>query len=139
MRKAAGILLIVVAVALVVGAIIDVIDYIYDEFGFLAGSVYDAILGIISIPIILGSLLVAGGVLCFKRRHWGVCLVSALVTLSFWIIYGVLVLLSGDISDIWRVWIVVAGTLISTIFISVRKKEWKEFSDSVDGQVSYGG
>ena len=137
MRMAAGILLLIVAVALVVGMIIDVIDLMSD-FGSRPGSV-SMLLAIVPIPIILGSLLVAGGVLCFKRRHWGVCLVSALITLCFWIIPGVAMFSGGDISNMWRVWIVVAGAIISAIFISLSKKEWQEFSDSVDGKVSYDG
>ena len=137
MRIAAGILLIVVAVVLVVGAIIDFIGYMSD-FGSHTGAV-SILLAIGAIPIILGSLLVAGGVLCFKRRHWGVCLVSALITLCFWIIPGVAMLSGGEIYDIWRFGIVVLGAIISTIFISLTKKEWQEFSDSVDGKVTYGG
>jgi prolipoprotein diacylglyceryltransferase len=68
-----------------------------------------------------------------------VCLVSAVITLSFWIIPAVALLAGGDISVMWYGWIVVAGALISTVFISVTKKEWQEISDSVDGKVSYGG
>ena len=129
MRKAAGILLLIVAVALVVGMIIDVIGYMSD-FGSRGGSV-SIILGIVPIPIILSSLLVAGGVLCFKRRHWGVCLVSALITICFWIIPGVAMLSGGEIHNIytWRVLVVFTGAIISTIFISLSKKEWQEFSD----------
>lgn len=138
MRIAAGILLLIVAVVIVVGMITDVIGYMSD-FGSRAAVSMSIILGIVPIPIILGSLLVAGGVLCFKRRHWGVCLVSALITLCFWIIPVVVLLTGEDPAINWRGWIVAAGALISIIFISLSKKEWQEFSDTADGEVSFDG
>jgi len=134
MRIAAGILLLIVAVVIVVGMITDVFGHMSD-FGSRTVSM-SIMLAIVPVPIILGSLLVAGGVLCFKRRHWGVCLVSALITLCFWIIPGVAMLSGGEIYDIWRFGIVVLVAIISTIFISLTKKEWHEFSDSVNGKVS---
>ena len=135
MRIAAGIILIIVAVVLLVGMIIDVNGQILD-MGFRSGRL-SIILATVPMPIILGSLLVAGGVLCFRRRHWGVCLVSAVITLAFWIIPVVAVLTGGDLSIGWRYCIIVVGTVIATIFISLRKREWQEISDSVDGKVSY--
>ena len=135
MRIAAGIILIIVAVVLLVGMIIDVNGQILD-MGFRSGRL-SIILATVPMPIILGSLLVAGGVLCFRRRHWGVCLVSAVITLAFWIIPSVAVLAAGGLSLGWRYCIIVVGTVIATILISLRKREWQEISDSVDGKVSY--
>jgi hypothetical protein len=136
MRIAAGIILIIVAVVLLVGTIVDVIAQM-NALAFRSGPI-TFILTMVQIPIILGGLLVAGGVLCFKRRHWGVCLVSAVITLAFWIIPVVAVLTGGDLSIGWRYCIIVVGAVIATIFISLRKREWQEISDSVDGKVSYG-
>ncbi len=70
-----------------------------------------------------------------------------MVPLSLWIAPVVVWLLEGlmegvvegGFSSFWRIWIQVPGALISTIFISVRKKEWQETSDSVDCKVSYDG
>jgi hypothetical protein len=138
MRIAAGILLIIVGAVVLVGMIIEIIGLMGD---FDVHSAFVSILFVsVSPRIIFCGLLVAGGVLCLKRRHWGVCLVSALITLSLWILPAVAPLAGGDFSIMmWHGWIVVIGTLISTIFISLRKKEWQEVSDSVDGKVSYGG
>jgi hypothetical protein len=141
MRKAAGIILIVSAIVFMVGMIIDVINY---YFGIAPMSI---LMENLFYTIVYGGLLVAGGVYCFKRRYWGLCLVSAVVPLSLWITpvarWLVAVVaegsLEGGLSFFWPLCIVVLGTLVSTIFISIRKKEWQEFSGSVDCQVSNGG
>jgi hypothetical protein len=141
MRKAAGIILIVSGIVFVVGMIIDVINY---YFGTVIMSM---LMDTLPHTIVFGGLLVAGGVYCFKRRYWGLCLVSAVVPLSLWItqvarwlVRGVAQgALEGTLSLFWHFCIVVLGTLVSTIFISIRKKEWKEISDSVDCEVSNGG
>ena len=136
MRKAAGIILIILGVVVMVGMIIDVVNM--SDFDFSSARL-SILLGTVPYVIIFSGLLVAGGVLCFKRRHWGVCLVSAVITLAFWIIPAVGVLTGGELSIGWRYCIIVVGAVIATIFISLSKKEWQEFSDSVDGKVSYGG
>ena len=136
MRKAAGIILIILGVVVIVGMIIDVVNMSDFDYSYALLSI---ILGNLPYVIIFSGLLVAGGVLCFKRRHWGVCLISAVITLAFWITPAVAVLTGGGLSIGWRYCILVVGAVISTIFISLRKKEWQEFSDSVDGKVSYGG
>ena len=134
MRKAAGIILIVSGIVFVVGMIIDVINYDFPT------ALISMLVGSLPYTIVFGGLLVAGGVYCFKRRYWGLCLVSALVPLCFWITPVVMSLVAvvaegslegalSMISSLWRVWIVVIGTLMSAIFISIRKKEWQEVSD----------
>jgi hypothetical protein len=141
MRKAAGIILIVSAIVLVVGMIIEVINY------YFRTAHMSMLISELPWTIVFGGLLVAGGVYCFKRKYWGLCLVSAVVPLSLWITpvarWLVAVVaegsLEGGLSFFWHMCIVVFGTLVSTIFIVSRKKEWQEFSDSVDGDVSYAG
>jgi hypothetical protein len=144
MRKAAGIILMVSGIVLVAGMIIDVINY------EIPTTRMSMLMGTLPYTIVFGGLLVAGGVYCFKRRYWGLCLVSAVVPLSLWItpvaVSLVAVVAEGSLEgalsswlSLWRVWIVVLGTLISTIFISIRKKEWQKISGSVDGEVSKGG
>jgi hypothetical protein len=39
----------------------------------------------------------------------------------------------------WTALFVIIGAVISTVFISLSKKEWQEISDSVDCEVSHGG
>ena len=131
MRKAAGIILIMVGVVSVVGMIIDVIS-----FGFPALRL-SMLRGNLPWAIVLGGFLVAGGVYCFKRRYWGLCLVSAVVPFCLWITVVAVWLveglvegtLEGGLSSFGRMWIMTLGTLISTVFISVRKKEWQEIAD----------
>ena len=128
MRIAAGILLIIVGAVVLVGMIIEVIGLMD---GFDVRSAFVSVLLVsVSPRIIFCGLLVAGGVLCLKRRHWGVCLVSALITLCLWLLPTVAPLVSGDFSIMmWHGWIVVVGSLISSIFIALRKKEWQGIED----------
>ncbi len=137
MRKAAGIILIVVGVVLVVMMIVDVINMGFADFPSARLSI---LMGTVPWAIVFGGLLVAGGVLCLKGRHWGVCLVSAVVPLALWITPVVVGVVQGlmegfaetGLSALWRIWIGVLGTLIATIFIALRKKEWKEIADLLD-------
>jgi hypothetical protein len=136
MRKAAGIILIIVSVVLLVGMVIDMINM--SDFD-VPIAILSVLLATISPRVVLCGLVVAGGVLCLKRRHWGVCLVSAVITLAFRIIPAAALSTDGDLAFMWRGWVVAAGALISAIFISIRKREWQEISDSVDGKVSDSG
>jgi hypothetical protein len=136
MRIAAGIILIIVGAVLLAGMVIDVINMSDLDVPFVMLSV---LLGTVSPRVILCGLVVACGVLCLRRSQWGLCLASALITLAFWILPTVALSTSGDPAITWRGWIVVAGALISAIFISLRKKEWQEISDSANREVSQGG
>lgn len=143
MRKAAGIILIVLGGGILAGTIISVSSLVvnvvpsYSSVIMILATVYHGIL--------YGGLALAGGVFCLKRRYWGLCLVSALFTFLITIPNLVAMLPSGSSGGslgyivFWETWVLTVGTLISTIFISLRKKEWKEFSDSVGSKVSYGG
>jgi len=126
MRKAAGIILIILGVVVLVELI-----YVSAMSGFSIHSSYflSRLWLLVSGVIVYGGLLVAGGVFCFKRRYWGLCLVSALLTLLFKIIPVVEALLRGHIYGTWGTWILVPGALIATIFISLTKKEWQEVPD----------
>jgi hypothetical protein len=137
MRKAAGIILIIVGVVLLVGMIIGVIALL--AVPSFTSAILPVVLGIAWPRIVFCGLVVAGGVLCLKRRHWGVCLVSALIPLCFWIEPAAATLAGAEYSIMWDGWIVVAGTLISTILITQTRKEWQEFADSADYEVSNGG
>ena len=133
MRKAAGIILIVLGMFTLVGMIIDMTGMNLDV---PSSARLSMLMGTVPWGIVFGGLLIAGGVYCFRRRYWGLCLVSALIELCLFITPVVGTLLLGGVSALWRMCVMVAGTAVATIFISLRKKEWQEFSDSVDGKVS---
>ena len=124
MRKAAGIILIILSMVSLVGIIISMSEMPSPAFRTM-------LLWFVSQWIIYGGLLLAGGVFCFNRRYWGLCLVSALLALSRMILAAVEPLARGSIGYFmdWRIWIMVVGALVATIFISVRKKEWSEIGD----------
>jgi hypothetical protein len=133
MRKAAGVILMVLGVVALVPVIISVVNISDLDF---ASARLSVLIGTLPYGIVFGGLLVAGGVLCLKRRHWGVCLVSAVITVSLWIGPVVMMLVEGGFSALWNFAIQVPGGLVAIVFISLRKKEWEEFSDSVDCEVS---
>lgn len=138
MRRAAGILLIVAGVVGLADIIRNVI-VLSGSYIPASASVLSMVWGLVVAGIAFGGFLVAGGVFCLKGRYFGLCLASALLTLLTTIPSAVGMLQHADVFMVWRYWIIVVGTLVSAIFISLRKKEWKEFSDSVDSKVSYGG
>jgi hypothetical protein len=136
MRIAAGILLIILGIVRVANIIINmsvpgafINSYSLWE-GFLIFGYW---------PVVYGALFITGGILCIAKKYWGLCLISSLLALVGGIYAVAQTLVLGDsISIYWETWILIVGALISTIFISITKKEWQEISDSVDGKVSYG-
>ena len=120
MRKAAGIILLILAVFGLVTMIIDVIDLSSFTVTLLWPFVYQR--------IVYSGFFVAAGVLCLKRKYWGLCLAPALFVFLIRIPSVVDPLVRGNlyISVTWENWIMVIGALISTIFISLRKSEWSE-------------
>jgi hypothetical protein len=135
MRKAAGIILLILVVFELGPIIIDVIGLSVSGFHWSSPWWLS-----VSQRIVWSGFFAAAGVLCLKRKYWGLCLAPALLAFLIRIPSVVAQLLNGvPISIIWGYWITVIGALISTIFIYRRKKEWQEISDSVDGEVSYRG
>ena len=125
MRKAAGIILIILGVFRLIWPIIDVIGM--SDLGIPSSSLVSMIWGLVYFGIVWGGFFVAAGVLCLKRKYWGLCLASALLVFLLRIPAVVEQLLQGiPISMIWGYWIPVIGALISTIFICLRKSEWSE-------------
>ena len=132
MRKAAGILLIILG-AIVLGINVFVL-------WFYASSRID-LLNILTFVWAMFAFI--GGILCLMRRHWGVCLASAIAAVVLGI-FGVLLAglgwgIPGFVAGIVGFPLVLAGGIASTVFISRRKKEWQEIPVSVDKKVSYGG
>jgi len=123
MRKAAGIILLILVVFGLVTTIIHVIDLI----GFPSHSLLDMLWPFVYTRIVWGGFFVAAGVLCLKRKYWGLCLATALFGFLSPIPVVVEPLLRGIfISAFWETWILIIGALISTIFICLRKSEWSE-------------
>jgi hypothetical protein len=130
MRKAAGIILLSLVGFGLVTTIIDVMSGSNIPSSILIGFPY--------IRIVQGGFLVAAGVLCLKRKYWGLCLAPALYALLKGISSVVGPLLRGDFSTNWQIWIWVIGALISTTFIFLTKKEWQENQGLLDSSASKG-
>jgi len=124
MRIAAGIMLIILSVFGLRGLLFLLSDVVFNIVWY-------------SVPVVF---FVTGGVFCLRKKYWRVCLASASFAI-FMAIFSVVEpsVVLGRFVMPWVAWIVVIGAVISTIFISLSKKEWQEISDSVDGEVSHGG
>jgi hypothetical protein len=132
MRKTAGIILIILGMWGLIGLITVLI--------FLSAPGMNPYLPFFLWRIICAPFFVIGGVFCLRKKYWRVCLASALLAVFIGIAIVVAPLVEGrHFFMAWQTWMLVLGGLISTIFISLTKKEWKEISDSVDGKVSYDG
>ena len=138
MRKAAGIILLSLVVFGLVTTVIDV--KVLSGLDIPSSTLVSNLFGLIYTRIVSGGFLVAAGVLCLKRKYWGLCLAPALFGFLIPLFSAVVPLLSGNlsISTTWETWIPVVGALISTIFISLTKKEWQENQGLPDSSTSKG-
>jgi hypothetical protein len=134
MRKAAGIILIVSGALGLIGLV-----------RFLAGLV-STLSFVLALPTILLeavpiAFFIIGGIFCLRRKYWRVCLASASLAASIGIFLLVTLSLGRAIllGRGWISWIGVLAAIISVIFISLRRKEWHEISDSANREVSQGG
>ena len=110
MRKAAGILLIVLGMFLLIGFVTVLIDY----------GGYDLAFDLF--VIITSVFIITGGVFCLMRKVWGLCFASALVAMLFMIFW----FMGARFAETWLTWLFsIVGTL-PIIFICITKKEWKE-------------
>ena len=142
MRKAAGIILIVSGILGVIGVVMSLTGISVDLVPYLH---------LILARIASAAVLVSGGVFCLRRRYWRACLATAVAALFIGLFSTIdyvryiaairagLHYHSGAITVDWGTWIVLLAGVISVVFICLKKKEWQEISDSVDGKVSYGG
>jgi len=117
MRTAAGIMLIILGIL----GLIHLIIIGLGDFGILLSSP-----PFVLWRIVFGAFFVTGGVLCLMRRYWGLCLASALLALFIGGFSVVQPLLHGYFLMTWNTWIPILGAVISTIFISLTKKEWQK-------------
>ena len=143
MRKAAGIILITLGVYFVYFLITGLVAF---GIGFLLEVFRPGAVGLVARVVVLGSVGVAAfhitcGIFCLRRKYWRVCLASA----SFAVLIAVCDsasggwVFSGNIAMGSIPWVVLVAALIAVIFIGLRRKEWQETSDLVDGEVSYVG
>jgi hypothetical protein len=127
MRKAAGIVLIVLGIWEVTHLITFLIQLVI-FFSFTPISVLPTIL-LYAIPSVF---FVTGGIFCLRRKYWRACLASACFAVLHGVFWTVGPLLSPHIFAGWGAWIVLLGGVMSTIFISLTKKEWQEIRGQID-------
>ena len=112
MRKAAGILLLLLGVMLLIGLVLVFIATGIPAFGFALDL----------LEILWAAFLVTGGVFCLKRRYWTVCFSAALAAVALMIFY-----LTGPLNTAtWLNWFVIITGILPIIFVSLRKSEWSE-------------
>ena len=121
MRKTAGIILIILGMWGLIGLITVLI--------FLSAPGMNPYLPFFLWRIICAPFFVIGGVFCLRKKYWRVCLASTLLAVFIGIAEVVAPLVEGRYFFMtWQTWILALGGLISTIFISLRKKAWQEIS-----------
>jgi len=112
MRIAAGILMIIVGMALL-GTFVAVLG----DYGIHA---YDLAFNLF---IIISTLFfITGGVFCLKRKYWKACFASALLLFALLIFWS----LSLPPGLSWLTWFFIPGGTLPIVFICLRKKEWQE-------------
>ena len=127
MRKAAGIILIILGVWLLVGFVVVLIDFNI--------NVHDAFFDVAVPFMICGAFLVAGGIFCLKKKYLGLCWGSAFMAVLCLI--GSLIVSYTSLT--WLDWICAILGTIAMIFVCLRANEWQEISDVTDCKVSYDG
>jgi len=149
MRKAAGIILITLGVLFVCGLIHILAILITDHFSILMVVIkrpsFVFLLGL----VVAAEFVITSGIFCLMRKYWRVCLASSWFAV-FFVVFNIVYFSALSpfswgrtwrdyIYMGWPVWVMLVAAVISVIFVLRTKKEWQEFSDSVDGKVSYGG
>ena len=109
MRKAAGIMLIIVGMYLLVVEIINL------------NTMGSHLFRLSVLPIVLAALIVTGGVMCIRKRYWGLCLASALIAVFF-----VIRLLMIAYRFLTWEWVLPILGILPIIFVCITRKEWKE-------------
>ena len=111
MRMAAGVLLLLLGLILLIGLILV----------FIAGNIPGLFLAIYLLETLCAVFFVTGGVFCLKRRYWKVCFSSAFVAVVIMILY-----LTGPLDTAsWLDWFVIITGVFPIIFVSLRKTEWQ--------------
>ena len=112
MRIAAGILLLLLGVTLLIALVLVFIATGIPAFG-LALDLFE---------ILCAAFLITGGVFCLKRRYWKVCFSSALLAVIIMILF-----LTGPLdTPTWLTWFVIITGILPIVFVSLRKTEWQK-------------
>ena len=109
MRKAAGIMLIIVGIFVLIVEIINlrIIGIHFFPFSLLS--------------IIFAALIVTGGICCIRKKYWGLCLASALFA-----VYIMIRALINNYSYWTWEWVMCILGILPIIFVCITRKEWKE-------------
>jgi len=114
MRKAAGVIMIII------GAIVLVMSI--GASWWLAWRI-----NFLQILMFAWSIFAfIGGIMCLMRRYWGVCLASAIVAFVFGLVGSPLGFFIAPIFGVVGFPLVLFGGIVAIVFISQRKKEWQE-------------
>lgn len=114
MRKAAGILMIIVSVCLLLTFMPMIVSGIY---------AYNLLFSLFVIFVIGSSVfVVTGGVFCLKTKNWVLCLISALLLLVIMTMW----LLMPIPPKRWAAWLFTSASILPIVFICLRKREWQE-------------
>jgi hypothetical protein len=121
MRIAAGIMTMVVGIALLVYFVPLLIE---DGVGS-----YD--LPFVNLVMVISALFfVTGGVFCIRRKYWRVCLASsllllvilALLLLILWVVWSLL----SPYAAVWWILVPIPVGILPIIFVCLRKREWQK-------------
>ena len=107
MRKAAGVLMIVLGIATMGIFLYGVQPYYSAELKLLV--------------ILTTVFVITGGVFCLKRKYWVICVISSVVLCCFSTMLSYVFFPYG-----LGLYLVVPGGFISLIFVCLRKREWQE-------------
>jgi len=108
MRKAAGILMIILGMATIGFFVYGIQPYYGLAFNLLM--------------IFSTVFIITGGVFCLRRKYWIVCFISSLLFPCFVILLWMWILPYG------LGLFFIPGGIISAIFVGLRRREWHEFS-----------
>jgi len=121
MRIAAGILMMVVGIALLVNFVPRLIK---EGIGTYA-------LPFVSLVMVASALFfVTGGVFCLRRKYWKVCFASsllllvllALLLLILWVLWSLL----SPYAPVWWMVVPIPAGILPIMFICLRKREWQK-------------
>jgi len=118
MRKAAGILMIIVGVALL-ALYVGLMSEFGIDFSSLSFNLFIISLSIIILPV----LFITGGAFCLKRKYWKVCFTLALlpvVIMFSWVCW------SRFSPYLAWFWFLIPMGIPAIIFVYLRKREWQE-------------
>ena len=121
LRIAAGILMIIVGIALLVNFIPLLIQYGFGTFDLPFSNL---------VTVISALFSVTGGVFCLKRKYWAVCFASALLLLVLTalliFILSILCSLGNEYTPPGWSWFPIPVGILPIIFVCLRKREWSE-------------